>query len=502
MASTRALAKTSLVFVLLVTFLAIAGTTLAAPSPASIDQLLRKGEESLAQTHLATADTSFREALQLALVAGDRKREAAARNGIVRTFPGNGWEVLAHLRLALAIHRELSDLRGQASDLAAMGEIYQVHGFSSKAMPSLQEALAIAQKLGLQREEGRIRETLGVAEQALGSYEEAEAHLATALERRREAGGDPFELLRLEVRLGSLRALLGRYELAEENLIAALGRLTRSRTQISKQQWAELRAAWVAQGQGFLQGMGPMAATLAQSLNTDGDEDPELSRAMSQILAEEQGATFGQALPFSMLKLMRGAVSYNLKAVEDSEVAFSKIVKPEQIHILLVSPTCEMEILTTLSRTYLQIGRPKEAAAMKERAWDLVAQDLEKDERLLSIFHSNGPDAGVAQERQTAYKLGLPIPPTFSDACAKNDPARSGEKLWAGDLAAAQGRVDDAIQKYQEFVKSNPPMRPMGLTRLASLYEKKGIKAAPSPPTVRLSMPPKPCKAISGWMSW
>jgi CHAT domain-containing protein len=360
-----------------------------------------------------------------------------------------------------------------------MGEIYQVHGFSSKAVPPLQEALAIAQKLGLKSEEGRILENLGVAEQALGSYEEAEAHLATALERSREVSGHSFERLRLEVRLGTLRALLGRYELAEENLNAALNQLDRSRSQISQKQWTNLRAVWVAQGQRALQGMGPMAAALAQSLNPEsmnpeGDDDPELSKAVSQVLEEEQGGTFRQDMVPFTLNLMRGAASYTLKAGEEHVKAVLEIVTPEQADTLLPSPSCEMEILTSLSTIYRQIGRPKEAAARNERAWTLMAQEVEQHEHLLSIFPGATSNTGVAQERQTAHNLKLPIPPTFTSACARNDPAHSGERLWQGDLAAAQGRIDDAIQEYQELVQSNPTMRPMGLTRLASLYERTG----------------------------
>lgn len=459
MVLTRSLVMISLIAVLVI-FLVPTGAVLAAPSP--IDELLRKGEESLAQMHLATAETRFQEALRLALAAQDRKREAMARNGIGRIFPGDPWVGPAHLRLALAIHRELADLQGQASDLAAIGESLQISGSISESLPFLKEALALTQKLGSHRAEISILENLGVAEQAIGSYEDAEAHLAQALDQRRKVRGNPFELLRLEVRLGSLRSLLGRYELAEECcLSAALNRLTESRDQISEQQWEALRTAWVAQGQRSLQGMGPAAAAMVESLNhSEETEDPELTKILG---------TDG-ALP---LPLKRGIRSYGLKTAEESTLELSKIVKPELLPILLISPICEMEILTTLSRAYLQIGRPEDVTAINERAWSLVAQQDERDERLLGIFETTA-DPGVVDKHRGAYRLGLSAPPSYSDAYARNDPARSDERLWQGDLAASQGRVDEAIQEYRGLITTNRMMRPMGLTRIASLHEMVG----------------------------
>jgi CHAT domain-containing protein len=276
--------------------LAIAAASKTAPkASAKITALLKEGEENLKQSYVAAADARFRDALRLALETKDRKSEAAARNGVARAFGANLWEVLAHLQLALNIHREYDDQKGVAADLARMGEIYLMHGLNARAVPPLREAVRLQHQLALLDAEAQSREQLALALQAIGAREDALANLSLALELRLKTEPDNYDTLRVAARLGSLELALGAYESAASHLQLALDTLLRLQGKLSPKERADARAAWLKQGQRGLAAIVEFGRSIAQG-EEDSKEatsspaiyDPDLTAAAEELFISNQ----------------------------------------------------------------------------------------------------------------------------------------------------------------------------------------------------------------------
>jgi len=272
-------------------FLLVAATPPRVPASSSkalseFDRLMIDGEKKRRENNVGEADASFRAALHLALKSRDRKGEAAARNGIARTFPADRWSVLAQARLALAIHRELHDQAGEASDLATVGTIYQFHGFSSAALPPFREAMKIEQRLGLVDDTAEQQEAFGLALAAVGSYEEALTQLREALAWKMKHPANSSDLVKLEVRLGSLEASLGRYEQAAAHMSHALGLIEAVRSRLSNDEWTRLRDVLAQRAGKQLHDFGPALANL---LEAKGDTPDDLALVEARRLVFEEG---------------------------------------------------------------------------------------------------------------------------------------------------------------------------------------------------------------------
>lgn len=459
---------------LLLLLLLIPAAAFPAAAPPSIAGLIQKGEDNLRQGRLATADTSFREALRLALQAGDRAGEASARNGIARTFAADLPGCLTHLRLAQEIHWKLSDPRGEAADLAAIGTTYHRHGQYAKAAESLEAALALEQRLGLKTEEARTRSLLGGIREAWGAYEAAEAHYTAAL----QLGARtllPEELYSLHVRLGNLLGALGRYEAAEEQLQGALEIGIAARSRFSPEEWARLQEAWVSQGQRFYQNTMPAAGKLGGALfggqpSRDAGDAEFLARR-SRIFAEEHlpdvGFTAAAPIFDALLPLM-------LQFAEESQEAITRAMGDKAMSVALTlaaSPDCEMALSSSLGRMYSLSGHRREAEAARQRAWKLREEQLALQDRFLPGGVGTSP---LLAQDAAARQLGLPLSPRFyADKCGESSQAKN--ELWEADFAAAEGRPD-AGPRYQKLADAQPAVRPEALTRLAALYEKQGDK--------------------------
>jgi CHAT domain-containing protein len=565
-------------------------------------ELLRKGESNLSLGNLATADRAFRDALREALKTKDRNSEAAARNGIARVFPGNRWEALADLQLALAIHRDLKDVKGEASDLARLGEIDLLHGYNVKAIAPLTEAAAIQQRLGLVEERAATLENLGVVLQSTGAYEEAATDLATAVELRRKAPVPTFELVRAEVRLATLQALLGLDESAAEHLQAAKETIQKFRARFPQKKWNAMRDAWVQHGQDFNKGMGPMAAKLGEAMSngtmdmptddvqmldlvgpeiellgqgkglpddaakfpdrktdfftTDKDEGHAAEEARSDwqhFLESHADDLDAQADPVVWLvdevidfndrmqkhhdfdpptdatldreardlnrflheQHVKGSVTRQTiasrRATRVSQVAASEpakvsrrmtaagfIAMTNQIgrwmlqqmedirndlsrqfsagDVVFAEKTwaaqpCEMQVESDLQHIHQLMGNVNEAKATNQIAWKMLDDQTALFSKLLSV----DPASEVGEQRRMARSLGLPIPSVFTNPC---DGVLTTAKttLWEADVAAAQGKFEDAIRGYDVAAGGGPVMRAAALTRVAGLLDRKGNK--------------------------
>jgi CHAT domain-containing protein len=574
----------------------------AGPLAADTAELLRKGESNLSLGNLATADHAFRDALREALKAKDRKSEAAARNGIARVFPGNRWEALADLQLALAIHRNLKDAKGEASDLARIGEIDLLHGYLVKAIAPLTEAAAIQQRLGLVEERAATLENLGVVLQSTGAYEEAATHLATAVELRRKAPIPTFELVRAEVRLATLQALLGLDESAAEHLQAAKETIKRFRARFPEKKWNAMREAWAQSGRKLINGVGSLSTNISEMMSngsmdiatddvemldlvgpeiellgqgkglpddapkfpdrktdfftTDKDEgraaeearsdwkrflethaadldskanpvawlidevidfndemqkhrdfDPptdatlekearDLNRFLheqrvkgsvtSQAIAGRTAVRISQVAVSEPAKLSRRMTAANFLAfvnqltrgmfqqMESSRKDMLRRFSAEDVAVaekIWATQPCEMQVESDLQHIHQLMGNANQAKAANQIAWKMLDDQNAQFAKTLEI----DPATGVDEQRRAARSLGLPIPPVFSDPC---DGVLTTAKttLWEADVAAAQGKIEDAIRSYDVAAGGGPVMRAAALTRVADLLDRKGNK--------------------------
>ncbi len=586
-------------FPAMLTLMLVCAAPLAADTTA---ELLRKGESNLSLGNLATADQAFRDALHAALKAKDRKSEAAARNGIARVFPGNRWEALADLQLALAIHRDLKDAKGEASDLARLGEIDLLHGYLVKAIGPLTEAAAIQQRLGLVEERAATLENLGVVLQSTGAYEEAATQLATAVELRRKAPVPTFELVRTEVRLATLQALLGLDESAAEHLQAAKETIQKFRARFPEKKWNAMREAWAKHGQDFMKGMGTMGANLGEAMAngtmdmptddvelldlvgpeiellgqgkglpdeapkfpdrttdffaTDQDEgraaeearsewqhfleqhaedlesqtDPvawlvdevidfnermqkhydfdlptdatlnkeaqDLNRFLreqhvkgsvtrqmitsrratrvSQVAASEPAKLSRRMTAAGFIAMTNQIVRWMLQQMEDIRKDLARQSSAADVvfaEAIWAAQPCQMQIESDLQHIHQLMGNASQAKASNQIAWKMLDDQNAQFSKVLQIDAATGVD----EQWRAARSLGLPIPPVFTNPC---DGVMTSAKttLWEADVAAAQGKVDDAIRRYNAAAGGGPAMSAAALTRIAGLLDRKGDK--------------------------
>ncbi|HYC90582.1 MAG TPA: CHAT domain-containing tetratricopeptide repeat protein [Thermoanaerobaculia bacterium] len=127
---------------------------------------------------------------------------------------------------------------------------------------------------------------------------------------------------------------------------------------------------------------------------------------------------------------------------------------------------CEMEIQRRLQHILRLDGQQEQAKAENQLAWTLLDKQTAENTSL------TGADTAdrVAEQRRAARKLGLPIPPIFTNPC---DGVLSAAKdtLWDADVAAAQGKTDEAIRLYTTAASGAPAMRATALTRIAFLRD-------------------------------
>jgi len=120
-----------------------------------------------------------------------------------------------HFEAALAIHREVGDLRGELSALNNLGQVLQLLGQLEKASRFYVQALAASRKIGDQLAEGVLLTNLGSLRLLLGDYEQAQADLVQALEIRQQIGNDEGAAMVLKL-LGDTARQQGQYARAGE----------------------------------------------------------------------------------------------------------------------------------------------------------------------------------------------------------------------------------------------------------------------------------------------
>jgi CHAT domain-containing protein len=450
-------------------------------SPTDAASLLRRGEDSLREGRVATADASFRAALVVALRGGDQRAEAAARRGIVSCFPVEWAENLGQLQITRELHHQLGDLESEATDLNDSAEILHSYGLARSAQELLTEALTLEHR-STAGEQPRTLEALGMAEQDIGLYEEARGHLAQARDRWHARSPASFEASRAEIELGALDLRLGLYDSAEQSLRAAKPGMEQLQTQFTE------KAASAARMAGDPSKMGKkMAAMLSSLTNPSTDPgpvliEPRLLAAVREVNAKWNwyAAVLGNGeAPESrpeddsrLMETLSAGRKLRDRSLRISEQAgapggfFASYARLGQF-----PGNCNLHILNLLADVYQFSGRTEDAAASNRQAWKTHDEaELATHQAVLGALHI--PDSPEDREAQA---LGLKLPPSASNSCLGRSGAVSipANDLWRGDLAAAQGRLDDAAKFYQQPA-ANPALRPEALTRLAAVFEREG----------------------------
>jgi tetratricopeptide (TPR) repeat protein len=110
--------------------------------------------------------------------------------GNVNFWSNNYSQTQAYFEEALAIHKEVGDIRGELSVLNNLGHLYENYGQLQKAVEYYSQAGEICQKIGDRLAEGVILTNLGGLKSQLGHFLQAQEDLEKALVIRQEIGND------------------------------------------------------------------------------------------------------------------------------------------------------------------------------------------------------------------------------------------------------------------------------------------------------------------------
>ncbi|MDF1520931.1 MAG: tetratricopeptide repeat protein [Brevefilum sp.] len=149
-------------------------------------------------------------------------KDLALEGDILRWVGNNAFwqnrfaESIDYLTQAMAIHREVGDLRGELSALNNLGHIHKTLGDLRQAANFYKGAHEICQKINDKLAEGVILTNLGGLALDLGQFETAENTLARAAEIRADIGNEEG-LAVAEYLMGTLYRQLGLYHQSTEH---------------------------------------------------------------------------------------------------------------------------------------------------------------------------------------------------------------------------------------------------------------------------------------------
>lgn len=173
-------------------------------------------DQALAQQELAQAKRLVQKTDQRAL-----EGEIVRALGNACFWQGRYAESQTHFEAALAIHREIGDLRGELSALNNLGQVLQLLGQPAKAARFFEQALAANHQIGDQLAEGVLLTNLGGLRLFLGDFEQAQTALTQALEIRMQIGNDEGAAVALKL-LGDAARQQGKYGRASQFFQRAL----------------------------------------------------------------------------------------------------------------------------------------------------------------------------------------------------------------------------------------------------------------------------------------
>lgn len=141
--------------------------------------------------------------------------------GNLNFWNNNYTQSQAYLEEALAIHREVGDIRGELSALNNLGHLFEALGQLQTSVAYYQQAGEICEKINDRLAEGVILTNLGGLLTQLGQYEQAENKLLRARVVRSEIGNEEGVAV-VHNDLGDVYRQQGRYQLALEHYQKAI----------------------------------------------------------------------------------------------------------------------------------------------------------------------------------------------------------------------------------------------------------------------------------------
>ncbi|MEQ1500758.1 MAG: tetratricopeptide repeat protein [Myxococcota bacterium] len=171
----------------------------------------------------AEAEGWFRDALAVAIEAGDRSVEAKVRNGlgVVWSTEGRFAEALDQFEQAVAIFRQLGDLKMKGHVLNRLGATYNRRGILPEARQCYEAALRSARAIDNRMLEGMVLGNLANTLRRLGAWDEAAEIYLVAIPALRRVGARGFVGSAVG-NLGLLRWEQGELDEARARVVEAL----------------------------------------------------------------------------------------------------------------------------------------------------------------------------------------------------------------------------------------------------------------------------------------
>jgi DNA-binding SARP family transcriptional activator len=176
----------------------------------------------LSQQRARHADRYLQQALAIRRELGDLRGQAQATNNLAFSyqFLGLHERAVQPLREALELQRAIGHRYGEGVALCNLGEAYLELGRYAEAIASEQDALAIVEEIGLPRLRGYVLQHLGRARRDSGSVADGAVLLEQALASHR-ADGDKYGEAQDLQHLGEAHAQAGRVADARGSLMRA-----------------------------------------------------------------------------------------------------------------------------------------------------------------------------------------------------------------------------------------------------------------------------------------
>ena len=139
-------------------------------SGSQVQALLGQAASARLHGQMKKAMHLYAEAVKLASALKDRRREAAALNGIGAVYSGTGQpqKALDYFQQALPIRRAVGDKAGEAATLNNIGGVYSDIGQPQKALAFYQQALPLARAAGDKAGEAAILSSISALSKPVG----------------------------------------------------------------------------------------------------------------------------------------------------------------------------------------------------------------------------------------------------------------------------------------------------------------------------------------------
>ncbi|MEJ2758685.1 MAG: hypothetical protein P8046_09420, partial [Anaerolineales bacterium] len=183
-----------------------------------IDGLLLLGRFMWISQKFERADELYQQALHMAEELGDKWRMASVFTHLGWMNNKNLLQLTRYWNEAIALSREIGDLRGLIDQLEALGHAEVLHGDFESAQRHLDEAYQLSKKLKSRRGLGKIMRSLSLIETHNSNYKKANLFLDKALNITLELGHRMYYL--------SNRVYLGHLSVQQENFNQARTVLT------------------------------------------------------------------------------------------------------------------------------------------------------------------------------------------------------------------------------------------------------------------------------------